>query len=290
MKDKIQFFEDKQVRSAWDDENEEWFFSVVDVVGVLSGSTNPTDYLKKMRKRDPELNSYLGTNCPQVAMIGSTGKKRLTLAGTPKHILRVVQSIPSSKAEPLKQWLAQVGSERLEEEIDPQKAIDRARAIYKAKGYPDAWIKARIQGIQARNALTDEWKSHSVQDREYALLTNILHLGTFDISVKDHKKLKGLKKENLRDNMTPVEAALTTLAEVTATEITRAKNPRNLNENKYIAKESGGIAKRARLEIEERTGKKVVSAENANDLIGLGQEKDALTVTVTELPDKTKNN
>lgn len=267
MKDKIQLFEEKQVRSVWDDEKEQWYFAIVDVVAVLTDSANPTDYLKKMRKRDPDLGIYLGTNCPQVAMRTVSGKKRKTLAGTLQDIFRLIQSIPSPKAEPFKRWLAKVGAERIDEEIDPQKAIDRAVETYRAKGYPEPWIKARIQGIHARNELTDEWKAHGVQNDQYAILTNIIHRGTFGISVKEHKQLKGLKKENLRDNMTTVEAALTTLAEVSTTEITRSRNPKTLNGNKAVAREGSGIAKRARLDIERRTGRKVVSAENAKNLI-----------------------
>lgn len=267
MKDKIQLFEEKQVRSVWDDEKEQWYFAIVDVVAVLTDSANPTDYLKKMRKRDPDLGIYLGTNCPQVAMRTVSGKKRKTLAGTLQDIFRLIQSIPSPKAEPFKRWLAKVGAERIDEEIDPQKAIDRAVETYRVKGYPEPWIKARIQGIHARNELTDEWKAHGVQNDQYAILTNIIHRGTFGISVKEHKQLKGLKKENLRDNMTTVEAALTTLAEVSTTEITRSRNPKTLNGNKAVAREGSGIAKRARLDIERRTGRKVVSAENAKNLI-----------------------
>lgn len=267
MKDKIQLFEEKQVRSVWDDEKEQWYFAIVDVVAVLTDSANPTDYLKKMRKRDPDLGIYLGTNCPQVAMRTVSGKKRKTLAGTLQDIFRLIQSIPSPKAEPFKRWLAKVGAERIDEEIDPQKAIDRAVETYRAKGYPEPWIKARIQGIHARNELTDEWKAHGVQNDQYAILTNIIHRGTFGISVKEHKHIKGLKKENLRDNMTTVEAALTTLAEVSTTEITRSRNPKTLNGNKAVAREGSGIAKRARLDIERRTGRKVVSAENAKNLI-----------------------
>lgn len=267
MKDKIQLFEEKQVRSVWDDEKEQWYFAIVDVVAALTDSANPTDYLKKMRKRDPDLGIYLGTNCPQVAMRTDSGKKRKTLAGTLQDIFRLIQSIPSPKAEPFKRWLAKVGAERIDEEIDPQKAIDRAVETYRAKGYPEPWIKARIQGIHARNELTDEWKAHGVQNDQYAVLTNIIHRGTFGISVKEHKHLKGLKKENLRDNMTTVEAALTTLAEVSTTEITRSRNPKTLNDNKAVAREGSGIAKRARLDIERRTGRKVVSAENAKNLI-----------------------
>ena len=290
MKDKIQLFEDKKIRSAWDDEIEELFFSVIDVIGVLSESSEPKRYwsdLKRKLKKEGSAETY--EKIVRLKMPSADGKFRLTDAANLQQILRIVQSIPSPKAEPLKKWLAKVGTERIDEEIDPQKAIDRARATYKAKGYPDAWIKARIQGIQARNELTDEWKSHGVKDKEYALLTNIIHRGTFDISVKEHKELKGLKKENLRDNMTSVEAALTTLAEVTATEITRAKNPKNINENKSIAMESGGVAKRARLDIEKRTGRKVVSSSSAKDLIESAKRAEAITVDAKEISDKFKD-
>ena len=268
MKDKIQLFEEKQVRSVWDDEKEEWYFSVVDVVGVLSSSSEPKRYwsdLKRKLLKEGAVETY--EKIVRLKMPSPDGKTRFTDAATLSQLLRLIQSIPSPKAEPFKQWLAKVGAERIDEEIDPQKAIDRAVETYRAKGYPEPWIKARIQGIHARNELTDEWKAHGVQNDQYAVLTNIIHRGTFGISVKEHKHLKGLKKENLRDNMTTVEAALTTLAEVSTTEITRSRNPKTLNDNKTVAREGSGIAKRARLDIERRTGRKVVSAENAKNLI-----------------------
>lgn len=267
MKDKVQLFEDKQVRSAWDEENEEWYFSLADVAGLLSESTNPAAYWRKLKERLRKEGNETVTNCHALKLMSVDGKKRLTDVGTVADVLRLIQSIPSPRAEPLKQWLATVGAERIDEEIDPQRAIDRARETYQKKGYSDAWIKTRIQGIQARNELTNEWKTHGVQDRQYAILTNILHQGTFGIGVKTHKALKGLKKENLRDNMTPVESALTTLAEVSATEITRAKNPQSMDENKAIAEESGSIARRARIDIERQTGRRVVSAANAKTML-----------------------
>lgn len=205
-------------------------------------------------------------------MKANDGKMRLTDVATAEQLLRIIQSIPSPKAEPFKRWLARVGAERMEEEVDPQKAIDRARATYLAKGYPEPWIKTRLQGIQARNELTDEWKAHGVQDQQYAILTNIIHRGTFDLSVREHKALKGLKKENLRDNMTPLESALTTLAEVTATEITRAQDPHSIEHHKKIAEESGSIAKRARLDVEKQTGKSVVSSQNAKDMLSAPED------------------
>ena len=290
MKDKIQLFEGREIRSVWMDETEEWLFSVIDVVGILSGSSEPRRYwsdLKRKLKKEGSNETY--EKIVRLKMPSPDGKSRLTDAANLQQILRIVQSITSPKAEPIKQWLAKVGMERVDEEIDPQKAIDRARATYKAKGYSEAWIKARIQGIQARNELTDEWKNHGVKDKEYALLTNIIHRGTFNLSVKEHKAIKGLKKENLRDNMTPVEAALTTLAEVTATEITRAKNPQTIDENKFIAQESGDVARRTRLDIEKRTGRKVVSSSNAKDLIESTKRAEAITVDAQETSDKSKD-
>ena len=290
MKDKIQLFEGREIRSVWMDETEEWLFSVIDVVGILSGSSEPRRYwsdLKRKLKKEGSNETY--EKIVRLKMPSPDGKSRLTDAANLQQILRIVQSITSPKAEPIKQWLAKVGMERVDEEIDPQKAIDRARATYKAKGYSEAWIKARIQGIQARNELTDEWKNHGVKDKEYALLTNIIHRGTFNLSVKEHKAIKGPKKENLRDNMTPVEAALTTLAEVTATEITRAKNPQTIDENKFIAQESGDVARRTRLDIEKRTGRKVVSSSNAKDLIESAKRAEAITVDAQETSDKSKD-
>lgn len=266
MENGLKLFENKKVRAVWNETEQEWFFSVVDVVGILTDSPNPTDYLKKMRKRDPELGTYIGTNCPQVAM-ETNGKKRKTLAANMECLFRIIQSIPSPKAEPVKLWLAKVAKERVEEEIDPQKAIDRARNAYRRKGFSEEWINARMKGIETRNALTSEWKEHGVRDRQYGMLTDIIHCGTFEVSIKQHKTIKGLTKENLRDNMTLVESALTTLAEATATEITRSQNPVDIEENKEIAKTSGKIAGDARRKIELKTGKKVVSEKNAKHLI-----------------------
>lgn len=268
MKGKIQLFEDHNVRTSWDEDKETWYFSIVDVVGALSDSANPTDYLKKMRRRDPELASYLGTNCPQVAMPTASGKMRKTLAGTVENVFRVIQSIPSAKAEPFKHWLARVGAERVEETIDPEQAIVRAKMTYQAKGYSPAWINQRIQGIQVRNELTDQWKAHGVQEGlEYATLTNIIHCGAFGVSVKDHKKLKGMKGGNLRDNMTTLETALTMFAEATATEMTKSQNPKTFEENKMVAQKSGGVAGRARRDAEKQIGHTIVSKKNAQDLL-----------------------
>lgn len=262
MEDKLQVFEDKKIRSVWNEEEEEWYFSVVDVVGVLTDSTNPTDYLKKLRKRDEQLGMYLGTNCPQVAM-DSNGKKRKILAATVKQLFRIIQSVPSPRAEPVKRWLAQVGAERVQETIDPEQAIERAKATYLAKGYPPEWVNQRALSIQVRQGLTDEWKKRGVADSQYALLTDIIHRSWADLSVREHKKLKGLKKENLRDNMTTMELILTMLAEESTTQISKSQEPKTIREHKGIAQAGGAIAKRARREVEKETGKPVVTSQNA---------------------------
>lgn len=272
MENRLQVFEDRQIRSVWDDEKEEWYFSVVDVVGILADSTNPTDYLKKLRKRDEQLGIFLGTDCPQV-MMESNGKKRRVLAATVKQLLRIIQSIPSPKAEPVKRWLAQVGAERIQETIDPEQAIERAKATYLAKGYSPEWANQRALSIQVRQELTDEWKARGVKDNQYAVLTDIIHRSWTDMSVREHKKLKGLKKENLRDNMTTMELILTMLAEQTTTEISRSEVPQTLQEHTETAKAGGTVARNARLEVEKRTKRKVISSQNAKDLLLEGKKK-----------------
>lgn len=225
----IKLYENKKIRSAWDDEKEEWYFSVVDVVGVLTDSENPTDYLKKMRKRDEQLASYIGTNCPQVVMKSSDGKKRKVLAGNMKDIFRIIQSIPSPKAEPFKMWLAEVGKERIDETLDPEQTIDRALETYLKKGYSKEWINQRLQSIQVRKELTDVWDNHGIKKGvEYAILTDEITKAWSGMTTKGYKQLKGLKKENLRDNMTTLEIVLNMLAEATTTEITKTMNPMGL--------------------------------------------------------------
>lgn len=262
--DEIRLYENKEVRSIWDEEQEEWYFSVVDVVGVLSESKNPTDYLKKMRKRDEQLALYIGTNCPQVAMKSSNGKKRKILAGNMKDILRIIQSIPSPKAEPFKQWLAQVGKERIDETIDPELTIDRALETYLKKGYTREWIHQRLQAIHVRKELTDAWDDHGVEKGiEYAILTDEITKAWSGMTTRGYKNLKGLKKENLRDNMTTLEIVLNMLAEATTTELTKIANPQGLEENRKVAKERGSVAGNARKEIEQRSGRSVVTPKNA---------------------------
>ena len=266
MDNEIKLFEGKQVRSVWNNEKEEWYFSVVDVVAVLTDSKNPSDYLKKMRKRDEQLSAYMGTNCPLVEMKSSNGKKRKVLSGNMQGILRIIQSIPSPKAEPFKMWLATVGKERIDEVIDPEQAIDRALATYLKKGYSREWINQRLQSIQVRKELTDAWQNHGVKaGKEYAILTDEVSKSWSGMTTRAYKDFKGLKKENLRDNMTTLEIVLNMLAEATTTELTKTNNPQGLAENKQVAKRGGSIAGNARKEIEKETGKSVVTSQNAID-------------------------
>ena len=260
----IQLFEDRKIRTAWDEEQEEWYFSVVDVIAVLTDSSNPTDYLKKMRKRDEQLASYLGTNCPQVAMMGATGKKRKVLAATAEQLLRIIQSIPSPKAEPFKLWLAQVGRERIEETIDPEQAIDRALETYQKKGYDTDWIHQRLLSIRVRNELTAEWQERGVQQgKEYAILTDEITKAWSGMTTRQYKKLKGLKKENLRDNMSTMEIVLNMLAEATTTELSKAHQPEGFSESQKIARRGGSYAGQVRQDIEKDTGRPVITSQNA---------------------------
>lgn len=262
----IKVFENKQIRAEWNEQEEDWYFSLVDVVGVLADTANPTDYLKKMRKRDVELGAYLGTNCPQVEMIGQNGLKRKVLAGNTKAVLRLIQSIPSKKAEPFKIWLAQIGSERLDEIADPQKAIDRAIATYREKGYSEEWITQRMMTIKMRKELTAEWQERGItQEKDYAILTNEMTKAWSGLSVQEYKKYKGLKKENLRDNMTNIELVLNMLAEVTTTELSQKEKPVSFKENKEIAKRGGKFAGETRERYEKEMGRKIISPANAND-------------------------
>ena len=270
MDNEIKLFEGTQIRSIWDNDKEEWYFSVVDVVGVLSESKNPTDYLKKMRKRDEQLAFYIGTNCPYVEMKSSSGKKRKILAGNIKDIFRIIQSIPSPKAEPFKMWLAEVGKERIDEIIDPELTIDRALETYLKKGYTREWINQRLQAIQVRKELTDSWQDHGVKEgKEYAILTNEITKAWSGMSTREYKDYKGLKKQNLRDNMTTTELILNMLAETATKDIANATHPQGLEENKKVAKRGGSIAGNARKEIEQETGQAVITSKNAIDFVKL---------------------
>jgi prophage antirepressor-like protein len=269
---KIQLFESAHIRSHWDAELEEWFFSLVDVVAALTDSVNPTDYLKKLRKRDEHLRDYIGTNCPQVAMPTETGKARKTLAATTQQLLRIVQSIPSKKAEPFKLWLAEVGSQRLDQLQDPELSIEQAMFDYKRLGYTDNWINQRLKSIEIRKELTDEWKKHGLQEGpQFAFLTDVIYKTWADKTAKEYKQHKGLKKENLRDNMTNKELVMSMLAELSTKEISEAVQPQTLDEHESVAKRGGGVARQARLKLEAETGKKLVSPQNAKQLRALGQ-------------------
>lgn len=265
---KIILFKDKSIRSHWDAGQEEWFFSVVDVVAALTDSANPTDYLKKLRKRDKQLGSFVGTNCPQVAMQTGTGKMRKTLAASTQQLLRIVQSIPSKKAEPFKLWLAEVANQRLDQLQDPELSIEQAMLDFKRLGYSDNWINQRLKSIEIRKELTDEWKKRGLQEGiEFAFLTDVIYKTWADKTAKEYKQYKGLKKENLRDNMTNKELVINMLAELSTKEISEAVNPQSLPEHEDVAKRGGGVAKEAKLKLEAETGKKVVSKQNARKLL-----------------------
>ena len=268
--DAIQLFEDKKIRTAWDEEQEEWYFSIVDVIAVLTDQKTPRSAsiywaVLKKRLKDEGANELL-TNCKQLKMTAADGKKRLTDVANTEQLLRIIQSIPSPKAEPFKAWLAMVGRERIEETIDPEQAIDRALETYLKKGYSEEWVHQRLLAIRIRNELTDEWKRRGVEKgKEYAILTDEISRAWSGMTTRQYKKLKGLKKENLRDNMSDLELVLTMLAEATTTEISKTVQPATFSENQKVAQKGGSIAGNTRKEIEETTGKPVITAQNAND-------------------------
>lgn len=259
----IKLFEERKVRTVWDDEREEWYFSVVDVVAVLTDSANPTDYLKKIRKRDAELGNYIGTNCPQVIMTTPGGRKRKTLAANPAQIFRIIQSIPSPKAEPFKIWMAEVAATRLDQMQDPELSIEQAVADYKRQGYSDDWINQRLKSIEVRKLLTDEWQRGGITNAQYGLLTDIITREWSGKTTREYKRFKGLHKESLRDNMTNVELLLNSLAEASATELSKQENPRGLPQHKSVAVRGGSVAKAARKQLESQLGRSVVTPLNA---------------------------
>ena len=265
----IQLFEDKRIRTAWNEEEQEWYFSIVDIVGVLTGQPtkrSATFYWGKLKQRLKAEGSELLTNCQQLKMTAEDGKKRLTDVANTEQLLRIIQSIPSPKAEPFKLWLASVGRERIEETIDPELTIDRALATYLKKGYSREWINQRLQAIQVRKELTDEWDNRGVkQDIEYAILTDEITKAWSGMTTRQYKCLKGLKKENLRDNMSTLELVLNMLAEAATTEISRTEEPETFNENRDIANRGGNVAGVARQAVEAQTGKPVVTSKNAID-------------------------
>ena len=265
--DKIQLFEDKRIRTAWDEEKEEWYFSIVDVVAVLTDSPNPQTYWRVLKKRLKDEGIETVTSCNALKMTAPDGKKRLTDVADTEQLLRIIQSIPSPKAEPFKLWLTQVGRERIEETIDPELTIERALETYLKKGYTREWINQRLQAIQVRKELTDEWDARGVQKGvEYAILTDEISRAWSGMSTRQYKNLKGLKKENLRDNMTTLELVLNMLAEATTTEISKQKAPSIFSENITVAREGGEAAGIARKAVEERTGVPVITSKNAAQL------------------------
>ena len=265
--DKIQLFEDKRIRTAWDEEKEEWYFSVVDVVSVLTDSADPAAYWRKLKQRLKAEGNETVTNCHGLKMTAADGKKRLTDVADTEQLLRIIQSIPSPKAEPFKLWLAQVGREHIEETIDPELTIERALATYLKKGYTREWINQRLQAIQVRKELTDEWDARGVQNGiEYAILTDEITRAWSGMSTRQYKNLKGLKKENLRDNMTTLELVLNMLAEATTTEISKQRSPETFAENMRVAREGGEAAGEARKAVEARTGVPVITSQNAAQL------------------------
>ena len=287
MTDKLQIFQGTTIRTLWDAEKEDWYFSIVDVIQVLTDSADyqtARKYWNKLKQRLKAEGNESVTNCHQLKLQAADGKKYLTDVADTKQLLRLVQSVPSKKAEPFKMWLAQVGSERLDEIADPEKAILRGADYYRAKGYSDAWINQRLQAIEMRKELTDEWKARGIeQELEYAILTNDMTRAWSGMSVKQYKELKGLKKENLRDNMTNLELVLNMLAEVTTTTISRTRKPETFEESRKIAREGGSVARDTRRNIESRIGQSVISNTNADD-------KPSLEVQIPEvLPPEEKD-
>ena len=269
-KESLKLFEDKKIRAVWDDQQEKWYFSIVDVVAILTDSANyqvARNYWKVLKNRLIKEGNQTVTNCNQLKMQAADGKMRVTDVADTEQLFRLIQSIPSPKAEPFKQWMSKVASERLDQMQDPELSIDQAILDYKRLGYSDNWINQRIKSIEVRKALTDEWKSRGMDGMQYASLTDIITKEWSEHTTKEYKKLKGLKKENLRDNMTNIELALNTLAEASTTEISKTKNPTGFSQNATIAKNGGSVAKAARIQLESQLGRSVISSEKANDYL-----------------------
>lgn len=272
--DKLQLFENKTIRTAWDEETEEWYFSVVDVVAVLTEQKTQrgaSNYWAKLKQRLKEEGAdQLLTNCQQLKMTATDGKKRLTDVATTEQLLRIIQSIPSPKAEPFKLWLAEVGRERIEETIDPEQAIDRALETYLKKGYSEEWVHQRVLAIRIRNELTDEWKKRGLEKgKEFAILTDEISRAWSGMTTRQYKRLKGLKKENLRDNMSDLELVLTMLTEASTRDISQAEKPEGFAENQAVARRGGNVAGVARKALEAETGKPVITSQNAADFAQL---------------------
>lgn len=288
--DKLQMFEDQMIRTAWDETKEEWYFSIVDVVKALTEQSTPrgaSNYWAKLKERlKSEGASELLTNCQQLKLKAADGKRRLTDVATTEQLLRIIQSIPSKKAEPFKLWLAMVGRERIEEIIDPELTIERALDTYAKKGYSPEWINQRLQTIRARKELTDAWDAHGVKKgTEYGILTDEVTKAWSGMTTRQYKNYRGLKKENLWDNMSTLELALNMLAEATTTKLTNAQNPHGLEENRAVAKQGGKVAGNARKEIESQTGRSVVTSGNAQTML-LGNAVVGIIESVTEENEK----
>lgn len=287
INDKIQLFEDKKIRTAWDEENEEWYFSIIDVISVLTEQADyqgARNYWKVLKKRLKDEGNETVTNCNRLKMTAADGKKRLTDVATTEQLLRLIQSVPSPKAEPFKVWLAEVGKERIEETIDPELTIERALETYLKKGYSREWINQRLQAIQVRKELTDEWQDRGIQKGvEFAILTDEITKAWSGMSTRQYKNLKGLKKENLRDNMSTTEIVLNMLAEVSTTEISKTQQPQSFEENRTVAKQGGKIASDARINLEKATGKSVITSKNAAQL------NSVVTDVIESIADDEKN-
>ena len=286
----IQLFEDQKIRVAWDEQQEEWYFSVVDVIAVLTDSADPAAYWRKLKQRLKAEGNETVTNCHGLKMRAADGKMRLTDVANTEQLLRIIQSVPSKKAEPFKAWLAMVGRERIEETIDPEQAIDRALETYLKKGYTEEWVHQRLLAIRIRNELTDEWKKRGVQKgREYAILTDEITRAWSGMSTRQYKNLKGLKKENLRDNMSDLELVLTMLAEASTTDIAKSEQPQGLGENKSVARRGGNVAGVARKALEAETGRPVITSENAENFSQLVTDIVSDTVALTEKEEDSKD-
>ena len=265
-KNEIKLFQNSQIRTKWDSKIEDYYFSIIDVIAVLTESKNPRKYWSVLKSRLNDEGLEVATNCSQLKMLAADGKLRLTDVATTKQLLRIIQSVPSPKAEPFKQWLAQLGKERLDEIADPEQAIERAINTYRNKGYSEEWINQRLRSIEIRKDLTNEWNKSGIDEGiEYAILTNEVSKAWSGMTTREYKDYKNLKKESLRDNMTNTELVLNMLAEVSTTEISRNENPNGLNESKYVAKRGGNIAGNARKDLESQLGKKVISKHNSNN-------------------------
>jgi hypothetical protein len=277
QKHQIQLFEEKKVRTVWNDELQEWFFSVTDVVEVLTDSVDVKQYIKKMQKRDPELDARWGTICTPTRMQATDGKYYNTQAATMEGVFRIIQSIPSKKAEPFKQWMAEVAAQRIDQMQDPELSFEQAYADYRRLGYSDKWINQRLRSIEVRKELTDEWDRAGVKEgQQYASLTDIITQGWSGKTTRQYKHYKGLKKENLRDNMTNIELALNTLAEASVTEISKSKNPKGFRQSAAVAREGSKIAGDARKQLEQRVGHSVISPAKATDYLPPAEDVQAL--------------